>query len=73
LKEEDDSNLDDFLGETRTDGHGHFEGLLGEEDEGGEPQPYLYIPEQGCNNRRVIFDHFRPFGKAGRENVVKYY
>jgi hypothetical protein len=33
-------NLDDNLGSAFTDSHGHFE-LLGEEDEGNEPEPFL--------------------------------
>jgi hypothetical protein len=38
----------DLLGQAVTDGHGHFEGLVGEEDEGNEPEPFLRIPMKYC-------------------------
>jgi hypothetical protein len=47
LKETDNwPNWDDTLDETVTDGQGHFQ-LVGEEDEGDEPEPFIGIP-YGC-------------------------
>jgi hypothetical protein len=49
LKEKDRwPNWDDDLGQTVTDGQGHFQ-LVGEEDEGDEPELFLDIPDKhGC-------------------------
>jgi hypothetical protein len=48
MEEDGLANLDDTLGETVTDKQGHFEELIGEEDEGGKPEPFLHISIDGC-------------------------
>jgi hypothetical protein len=60
LFEKDDGflNADDNLGQSFTNGQGHFEGLVGEEDEGAEPQPYLRIPIDGCSNFFLVCKRF---------------
>jgi hypothetical protein len=42
-------NCNDLLGKACTDSKGHFEGLVGEEDEGDEPEAYLKISVVGCH------------------------
>jgi hypothetical protein len=54
LMDNDQSNLDDDLGQAVTDGQGHFEGLVGEEDEEEEQEPYLSIPVPHCNGILVV-------------------
>jgi hypothetical protein len=41
-------NSDDDLGYAVTDEQGHFEGLVGEEDEEEEQEPYISIPMDYC-------------------------
>jgi hypothetical protein len=40
-------NWDDDMGDAVTDGQGHFE-VVGEEDEGNEPEPFLRIDFEKC-------------------------
>jgi hypothetical protein len=47
-------NLDDDLGNVRTDSQGHFEGLVGEEDEGDPPELYIQIYEHTCGILKVV-------------------
>jgi hypothetical protein len=66
LKEKDNwPNWDDTLDETVTDGQGHFQ-LVGEEDEGNEPEPFIGIP-YGCTGFLGV--RMRQVGKTGRENI----
>jgi hypothetical protein len=43
------------LGHAVTDGQGHFEGLVGEEDEGNEPEPFLRIPMEYCRGELMVW------------------
>jgi hypothetical protein len=62
LKEADLVNADDDLGHVVTDGQGHFEGLVGEEDEGNEPEPFLRIPINYCDGVfKKVCEGFRPY------------
>jgi hypothetical protein len=54
-------NDDDNLGHAVTDGQGHFE-VIGEEDEGDEPEPYLRIPNDQCTSLWKVCEGFRPYG-----------
>jgi hypothetical protein len=50
LKEMDGAiDGDDLLGQTVTDENGYFEGLVGVEDEGDEPEVFLAI-QDGCDH-----------------------
>jgi hypothetical protein len=52
-------NAPDDLGQAVTDEHGHFEGLVGEEDEKEEPEPYLSIPVPHCNGILTVCEGFQ--------------
>jgi hypothetical protein len=58
---EEDFFKDDDLGNAVTDGKGHFE-LVGEEDEGDEPEPYLIIPSDYCDHELKVCKRFRLCG-----------